>query len=146
VESRNAVRRITCIIAAPKTNYVSENNRIAFSDAIEMTKRFRNNREEILDIDERGKDILALNETFDKADIEQLMQQQDCTGFRIYYGMDTNLKVHAILVGVDNNGADILPEAVYNGQPGTVTNSGELLEDAIRCPPACPPASPLNQD
>jgi hypothetical protein len=125
---------------------VSENNRIPFSDAIEMTKRFRDNREEILDIDQRGKDILALNETFDKADIEQLMQQQDCTAFRIYYGMDTNLKVHAILVGVDNNGADILPEAVYNGQAGTVTNTGELLEDAIRCPTVCPPASPLNQD
>jgi ABC-type dipeptide/oligopeptide/nickel transport system permease subunit len=118
---------------------------IPFPDAIEMTKRYRNNRDSILAQQEQGKNILPICETFDKAAIVQLLEQPNCAGFRIYYGMDTELKVHAILVGTDATGADILPELVYSGQAEAVENTGELFEKAERCPPNCPPASPLNE-
>jgi hypothetical protein len=125
---------------------MSQNNRIPFTDAIAMAARFRTNRESILDTQQQGKDILPLSETFDQEDIVQLMAQTGCTKFRVYLGMKEDLKVSLILVGVDANGADILPEQVYNGNPGSVQNTGELLEDGTRCPTMCPPASPLNED
>ena len=56
--------------------------------------------------------------------------------------MDKDLKLHAILVGADANGADIITgltaASAGDEEPGV------LLEDATRCPDDCPPESPLN--
>jgi hypothetical protein len=55
--------------------------------------------------------------------------------------MSDDLKVHAVVVGVNSNNEDILPSVA-----SLLTNEDEpvILEEATRCPDDCPPPSPLN--
>jgi hypothetical protein len=55
--------------------------------------------------------------------------------------MDSELKVHAILVAVNDKNEDILPTAVNEN---VRDDAYYLWDDAIKCPPECPPNSPLN--
>ena len=103
-----------------------------------MTKRFRENKEKILN-PEFNVNILPLSETFNKEAFSVFMKNPACVGIRIYYGMSENLDVHAILVGVDAENRDILP-----GTLETVTEAGDIVEEGQRCPPECEDDSPLN--
>jgi hypothetical protein len=121
---------------------------IPLADAAAMTRRYRENKALILQ-PRFPPEILALCETFNKDGIVALANNPAAVGIRIYYGMDENLLVHAILVGVDAQGADILPPAATGSAARTVTANADdggddILENAIRCPPTCPPPSDLN--
>lgn len=78
-------------------------------------------------------DVLTMSETFDRDDIQRLLEQPECTQFRVYFGMDGSRNIRAIMVGVDSEGRDILT-------PGDEL----IMERGKRCPSDCPPASPLN--
>jgi len=114
---------------------------ILLADAKEMTARFRQHRENILDTFYRDQDILPVCETFDKSQVEALLNRTGCSALRCYYGMDEDYRVHLVLVGVNTEDEDMLP-------PGTLTEEEEdddyLIERATRCPPNCPPESDLN--
>lgn len=114
--------------------------KITLQQAIEMTTLYRQNRDAIVAEKYQGQDVLALSETFEVDEIKSLISNQACVKFRIYYGMDASLKVHAILVGVNENDEDILPADVES----LTDDDGEILEEAQRCPQQCPPSSPLN--
>lgn len=118
-----------------------ESHSISLEKAVEMTTLYRENRTAILKEQYQFTDILALSETFNKDAIVALLQQENCVAFRIYYGMSDDLKVHAILVGVNEKGEDILPTT---STEGVADGDGDILEDASRCPNYCPPESPLN--
>lgn len=107
--------------------------------AIQLTSHFRNNRELIISPQYKGQDILPLSETFSKSDISLLLAQEGAAGLRIYYGMDSENKLHAVLVPVDINNEDILP-----GQSTAKDIEGIIMQEGQRCPTICPPASPLN--
>jgi hypothetical protein len=113
------------------------NHSIPLPAAVEMTRRLRDNRNSILAEQYQRQDILAICETFDAAAIQAILTQDGCVSLRIYYGMDESLKIHAILVGADSSGKDILP-------PEASADEGEIMEEGVRCPTMCPPASPLN--
>ena len=91
---------------------------IPLSQAIEMTSLYRSQRENIL-----------------------ATPYQICEAIRIYFGMDETFKVKVIIVPVDENAEDILP--VTTEQTDSET-SEDIVEEGHRCPPACPPPSPLN--
>lgn len=114
---------------------------IPLSTAIAMTTLYRNNRETILKEDYQGRDILPLSETFRAEAIRSILAVPGCAGVRLYYGMDENDKVHLIVVAVNENNEDILPEANTQAQN---EEDIPILEEAFRCPPACPPPSVLN--
>jgi hypothetical protein len=118
------------------------NHFIPVEKATQMTKRHRENKEKILHENFKSKDILPHCETFNKDLFVQIANQPGCAGIRIYYGMDADMKVHAIVVGVDDKGSDILPESkkVVTKDSG----GGGTGEEGQRCPPICPPGSPLN--
>ena len=111
---------------------------ISVEKAIEMTTLFRAQKDVILADDYKGQDILVKSETFSREQAEKLLAKPGCTQLRIYYGMSQDLKMHALLVGVNANGEDILLNAQLN------SDNESVVEDAQRCPPFCPPASPLN--
>jgi hypothetical protein len=52
--------------------------------------------------------------------------------------MDTSMKMHAVIVGVNGQNEDMIPtnENAANEQ---------IAEKSMRCPTLCPPASALNQ-
>jgi hypothetical protein len=61
--------------------------------------------------------------------VRELLSQEGVDHFRIYMGKDSNGLIHPILVGADENEADI---------------ESLVLNELMRCPTMCPPASNLN--
>ena len=82
---------------------------------------------------------MPICETFDKAAFETLLAKEGCEHIRIYYGMNAEKQIHAIIVAADANGQDILPSLSSNEE-----EDDDILDRGNRCPDLCPPASPLN--
>jgi hypothetical protein len=104
-----------------------------------MTSRFRSNRDTVFN--SGYEDVLPDSETFNLADLTGLLAVENAAGMRVYYGMDENYGIHAILVAVDDDGNDILPQenSLLGSDPEII------MEQGIRCPPTCPAGeSPLN--
>ena len=112
---------------------------ISLQQAIDMTTLYRAERENILAEAYKEQNILALSETFDRGEIDEILSKSGCEAIRIYYGMDEELRVHAILVPVDENNEDILPPSNEINVVGD-----DIVEQSRRCPDDCPPESPLN--
>lgn len=113
--------------------FTGVNHQIPLAEAIVMTQQYRQDNQTILDPIMRNIGILPLSETFNREDFDKLLGQAGCEGVRLYYGMDDKLKVHIIAVGVNDKNEDIIADQ------GAV-----LIENGIRCPTVCPPASALN--
>ena len=113
---------------------------ISLQQAIDMTTLYRAQKENILAPGYKDQNILAICETFDRSVFDTVLAQEGCAGLRIYYGMDTSLKVHAIVVGVNDKDEDMLPPESIQAGGG----EGSIIEDGNRCPDLCPPVSPLN--
>ncbi len=59
--------------------------------------------------------------------------------------MSVDLKVHAIIVGVNANNEDILPQATASTSANATSgDDDDIIEAGVICPPICPPPSPLN--
>ena len=131
---------------------------IPLEKAKKMTALYRKEREH------KEKIILPLSETFDAESFRTLLNKPGCVSVRIYYGMDDEKRLHAILVGVNDKNEDMLTIApnttgTVDSASGTtagttgdssnttvndVTEDLDIMEDGQSCPPICPPASPLN--
>lgn len=131
---------------------------IPLSLAIEMTTRFRDEKDNILKPEFVGKDILPLCETFGRSAFDNILSQTSCVAVRGYFGMDTEKKVKLIFVGVNDSNEDILPSLALSGSGPQITASttpepqegenedpGVVVEEGQRCPPICPTNSPLIQ-
>ena len=114
-------------------------NFISLAQAVAMTQTYRAEKENILGAPYKNQDILPICETFDRAAFEALLREPDCTYIRVYLGMGEDLKIRVIAVGADSAERDILPAA-----GATQDGDGNIVEDGMRCPTICPPASPLN--
>jgi hypothetical protein len=85
----------------------------------------------------QNKEILVVSETFNPDVITAITKVTGYAGFRIYYGMSADLKVHAMLVATDINGNDILPTDPAVKFAPADSGGGVVGEDAQRCPPSC---------
>lgn len=117
------------------------NHSISLGAAIAMTALYRQEKDNILADPFKDQKIMTLCETFERSAFDALLGEEGCTAVRIYYGMSPDLKMHAIVVGVNSNNEDILPPAAGSlaMDPAPV-----ILEESFRCPDDCPPVSPLN--
>ena len=113
------------------------NHFISLNEAVDLTYRYRENREEILDSNYKNQNILPLQETFDRSPFDTVLSQPGCTGLRIYYGMNENYQVHAVIVGINENNEDLVSESSSETQ-------NEIIEKGNRCPDICAEESPLN--
>ena len=121
--------------------FLGKQHSISLDDAKKMTKKFRDDKDKIVKDEYKGKHLMPNCESFDRAAFDSLLQNENCKGVRIYYGMkQEDHKIHAIIVGFDEEGKDILPvEGIAMDGTG-----GVIIEDSTTCPPNCPPPSPLN--
>ena len=112
------------------------NHFIPLDQAKQMIALYKEQKETILQQEFQGQNILPISETFEVTDFAKLIAEAGCVKLRIYYGMSTDLNVHAIIVGVNAQNEEIIPTSVINeGETG-------ILEDGFRCPPFCPPPPP----
>lgn len=119
---------------APGSNFIS----LAQFQAMKLL--YGQNSELILDPAFRNQNILVTSETFNPDIITAITNVTGYAGFRIYYGMSTDMKVHAMLVATDINGNDILPNdptAKFAAAKPAGGGGGVVGEDAQRCPPSC---------
>lgn len=105
---------------------------ISLSEAKKMISLYQNEQENILKDGFQNKQILATSELIDKEKLEKILKIPGCNNIRIYYGMDSTLKIHSILVAVDEKGQDIILQTENNYQ-----NEEDILNDSVRCPPFC---------
>jgi hypothetical protein len=105
---------------------------ISLAEAIDLTTRYRNHPVA----------NLPLCETYSKASVELMLSYPGTASFRIYYGKKSDNSICSVLVAVNEEGADILPDPLLE----TTVEDEEpiILENAFHCPPICPPESPLN--
>jgi hypothetical protein len=123
------------------------NHFISLAQAVKMTTTYREQLNEILKPEYQDKNILARSETFDRAPFDTVLAQPGCAGLRIYYGMDSELKVHAIVVGVNESNEDMLnPISALSEKATAPTEEPQdpIIEQGMRCPEECPEPSPLN--
>ena len=97
-----------------------EDHTIAIDDASELTRNYRKSA---------GKGAIK-GGFFGRAALEQVLSQEGVVGIRYYYAQENNGRPVLILVGVDENGKDLI--------------DGFLCERALPCPPFCDPWNPLN--
>ena len=116
----------------------SSSHFISLQKAIEMTTRYRQNKEAVTNPTYAGRNILAICDKFDRSMFEILLAKQGCVAIRLYYGMEVDLTIHPIVVAVNQNDEDILPS------DGNLEGD-DIGDDTLRCPPYCPVPSPLNQ-
>lgn len=114
-------------------------HRITLDRALEMTARYKANMDIIISPDMANQNILAICETFRKDELIAYLSQDFVYSIRIYYGMSEDLQIHAIVLGADKDGNDILPIQPNHLHPPGDGEDGELFEDAVRCPTYCPP-------
>ena len=75
--------------------------------------------------------------TLDRSQFEAMnslvRENSTLTGFRVYFGKDSNSKKVGIVVGIDSNGKDAVNNTIYN-------TSSPTLDP---CPPICDVSSPI---
>jgi len=96
------------------------NHSISLADAAAMTKKFR---------DGAGQGAIIAS-AFNKKALQNILDQENCIGIRMYYAKNENGELTLVLVGVKDNGDDIY--------------DGELAEWGANCPPNCGASNPLN--
>ncbi len=77
-------------------------HQITLAQAIELTSNFRANP---------GEDM-PYAETFSAGPVKALLEQEGCHSFRIYLGRKTDDRICSVLVAVNENGQDILPQII----------------------------------
>jgi hypothetical protein len=124
-------------------SFTGTNHFISLLQAIEMTKKYRAEKENILAPEFRNRNILLTCETFDRNAFDALLSENGCMGIRLYFGMTENLQVRVVAVGVNEKNEDMLP-----AQREVITINDEanvIVEEGLPCPEVCPPPSPLNE-
>lgn len=96
----------------------TEGGAISLADASALTAEYRRLNPNQVIANFYGKEIL-----------QQILDQPDCMGIRIYYGLDADGNRELVLVGADQSENDIL----------------DLIVDlSCPCPKACSSPNPLN--
>ena len=125
------------------------NHFISLDQAKQMTARYREQKDNILKPEFVQSGVLSISETFERAAFDRLLSQPGCTSLRIYNGMSEDLKLRAIIVGVNEKDEDMLPISQASTlSAGTATDSGDddnvIVEIGTLCPPQCGTPSDLN--
>ena len=118
------------------------NNRITLKQAKDLITRFRGRKPDV--IKPGFENALPTSETFEREAIDKLLANPRCVKVRIYPGMSEDMNIRMIIVGVDSNDQDILPLNENGIIDGDDDDEEVIVDEGLRCPPFCPPTSPLN--
>ena len=115
---------------------------ISLDKAKKMIGHFRHKKEHLLKDEFKGKHLLPTCLTYERAAFDALLKQPGCAHVRLYFGMDENAQVKIIAVGVNEKGEDMVTASTFS----TTGETGEIVDEGVRCPTECPPTSPLTTE
>lgn len=128
-----------------QTNLDNTNHVISISLANNLIGRFVDYKDSIIAGDFDDADPFTLSQTFNKAQVIELLNQTGCIGLRSYFGLyDDNTetdrigRIVLVLCGVDENGNDLNLD-FNHGDEGQM-----ILENSQLCPPHCGASSQIN--
>lgn len=98
----------------------NEDHDISLTEAAHLTENYRN---------EAGTSA-TIAHYFGSNAIQAILDQENCVGIRIYYGLKDNGEKQLVITGVNSAGNDL-----YNGL---------LAERSLSCPTDCSASNPLN--
>lgn len=98
----------------------NEEHTITLAAAAAMTKNYRDNA---------GSNAIIAH-YFGKSELQDLLDQSNCVGARIYYALTAEGKKQLVIVGVNSSENDLY--------------EGILLDRGVTCPEHCSTANPLN--
>jgi hypothetical protein len=98
----------------------NQDHSISLEDAKKLTANYR---------DWAGEDAIIAT-SFGKTALNKILSQSGCIGIRMYYGRTDNDDPAMVLVGIAQNGNDLI--------------GGELAELGADCPPFCASPNALN--
>lgn len=114
----------------------SIDHRISPDFASQLLRTYRGNR------NDWSRKNMPLSEAFNRRQVLELLNQENCVGIRCSYGIDDKGRVRVILFGIDAQGRDIgaLDGGVIDKQRGSTSARAEavILESGQRCPEVCP--------
>lgn len=99
----------------------TENNEISYEGAAVLTENYR---------DAHSGSEYVKGEYFSKASIQAILDQTNCVGIRVYYGVDNEGVQKLVIVGVISNENDMV--------------TGLIMEHGSLCPPHCGTSNDLN--
>jgi hypothetical protein len=110
-------------IIKPIMNFTgNEIHDISLQDAADLTKNYRNQF------------TVGVNyikgEYFGKTALQSLLNQTNCVGARMYFGLKADQSQCLVIVGVDGNGNDL--------------TTGNIMDYGLPCPAHCSSANELN--
>jgi hypothetical protein len=95
---------------------------ITLAEASQLTRNFRANA---------GPEAIT-GGFFRRESFLKILAQDGCVGIRLYYGLKDEKTTEIVMVGVDDNGRDLV--------------NGHIAERIYLCPPFCDESNPLNSD
>ena len=69
--------------------------------------------------------------------IRQLLDENRSVGIRAYYAIDDNGKKQLLLVGVDEDGNNLLPKEGDASNSATAEGDPIIVDQSLPCPPHC---------
>lgn len=69
--------------------------------------------------------------------IRQLLDENRSVGIRAYYAIDDNGKKQLLLVGVDEDGNNLLPQESTTSNSSSVEGDPIIVDQSAPCPPVC---------
>lgn len=126
-----------------------ENHKISLEDARRFTSGYKAEKAEFMTMERREHKEARKGGFFGKDAIMELLNQPGCIGMRYYYGRSDDGMKNLILVGVNEDGNDILPKPKRH-EPSAERDERQMAvaskqiddgEDAIICERSlpCPP-------
>ena len=101
-------------------------------DLATAKKWVKNFRDSVKDTDEVRSHYFGCNV------ISKILQQEGCTGLRIYYALNDKHEKEILILGVNDKGVNMLPAS------GVLGDGGNTIADiSYPCPPTCPPDGDL---
>ncbi len=98
----------------------NEGKKVSLQEAAEWTSNYRKSVQS-------GQTIAQF---IGKNKLIELLEQENCVGVRIYYGLDEIGEKNLVFVGADEDENDLV--------------DGVILEFAVKCPPKCSDKNDLN--
>ena len=108
-------------------------NLLPFTDAKSMVKTYLENKSTVLKPEYLERNVLSNTITYGVEAFKNLVNNPNCSQIRMYFGMNDQLEITGIFVGVDSEGNEIL----IQNQANIDDNTEYALDEGLRCPPTC---------